>query len=213
MSDFLEQIDDEIKKLMNKEDRQDVEFRFNVLVEEIGDLAKYIIHDQKLNSNARPHGSFTDEQMAYGQAFIQLIAAAQLRGIDIRQAIAMGLENWQKADWRKAQASDDNNICGLTATNGIIEAIAFVDPEAQNLDQLDGHILVTRFIKTTHTPFFSKIKGLITDHGSLASHAAILSREYNLPCVVGTGNATEKIKHGQTIRLIADTANGKVIIL
>jgi phosphotransferase system enzyme I (PtsI) len=56
----------------------------------------------------------------------------------------------------------------------------------------------------------SNVKGFVTDHGGLTSHAAIISRSLNIPAVVGAHNATLKIKDGDTI--IVDGFHGYVII-
>lgn len=54
------------------------------------------------------------------------------------------------------------------------------------------------------------VKGFVTDHGGLTSHAAIVSRSLNIPAVVGTHNSTKKIKDGDQI--IVDGFHGYVII-
>jgi pyruvate,water dikinase len=60
-------------------------------------------------------------------------------------------------------------------------------------------------------PVFTKIKAAVTDIGGLTCHAAIVSREYGLPAVTGTGIATSVISTGDTIRVDGDT--GVVTIL
>lgn len=54
------------------------------------------------------------------------------------------------------------------------------------------------------------VKGFVTDHGGLTSHAAIISRSLNIPAVVGTHHATATIKDGDTI--IVDGFHGYIII-
>jgi pyruvate,water dikinase len=46
-----------------------------------------------------------------------------------------------------------------------------------------------------------KIRGIVTDTGGMLTHAAIAAREYNLPAVVGTWNATNSIRDGDIIRI------------
>jgi len=211
--DSINQLKEEIKKLMSNEDRRDVEFRLNILLSEIGDAAKYVTHDQELNPNARPHGSKEDEAMSYGQIFVQLIACALLRGIDLDLAITNALKNWQDADWRKSVANgNDEILIGVIGHQGEIVGEAFLDPEAKNLHQLNGHILITKVIKPDHAPFLKNTKAIIADHGGIASHAVIIAREYNIPCIVGVGNATEKIKHGQKIQIVSRDGKGLIII-
>ena len=52
---------------------------------------------------------------------------------------------------------------------------------------------------------FSKISGLVTDTGGALSHPAVVSREFGIPCVVGTVKATQVIKTGDKIRVNGDT--------
>lgn len=79
--------------------------------------------------------------------------------------------------------------------------------------QITNNMIV---ISDTLTPadmiLFSRcnVKGFVTDHGGLTSHAAIISRSLNIPAVVGTHNSTSKIKDGDTV--IVDGFHGYVII-
>ena len=54
-------------------------------------------------------------------------------------------------------------------------------------------------------------KGLVTDIGSILTHGSIVAREYNIPAVLGLGIATQRIRHGQLIRVDGD--NGVVALL
>jgi pyruvate,water dikinase len=58
---------------------------------------------------------------------------------------------------------------------------------------------------------FGKIGAAVSDIGGIMSHAAIVSREYGLPAVVGTGNATSRIRTGDRVRVDGD--HGTVTIL
>jgi pyruvate,water dikinase len=58
---------------------------------------------------------------------------------------------------------------------------------------------------------FTKIRAAVTDIGGLTSHAAIVSREYGLPAVTGTGVATSVIKTGDIIKV--DGSTGVVTII
>jgi phosphoenolpyruvate-protein kinase (PTS system EI component) len=51
------------------------------------------------------------------------------------------------------------------------------------------------------TPLFVSIKGLVTEVGGMMTHGAVIAREYGLPAVVGVGDTTRLIEHGQRIRL------------
>lgn len=64
-----------------------------------------------------------------------------------------------------------------------------------------GEIMVTSMTTPDFVPAMKKAGGLITDKGGQTSHAAIVSRELGLPCVVGTGKATSILKPGQGVTL------------
>jgi len=71
-----------------------------------------------------------------------------------------------------------------------------------------GDILVTSMTTPDFVPAMKKVSGIITDKGGLTSHAAIVSRELGVPCVVGTGKATQVLKNRQVVTL--DGGEGRV---
>jgi phosphohistidine swiveling domain-containing protein len=74
----------------------------------------------------------------------------------------------------------------------------------RDFDRIErGDILVCRMSDPDFVIVVDKIAGLITDHGGELCHAAILARTWNIPCIVGTTNATEVIRDGQNIQLDA----------
>lgn len=62
-----------------------------------------------------------------------------------------------------------------------------------------GMVLVTEMTDPDWVPIMKAAAGIVTEQGGRTCHAAIISRELGLPCVVGTGNATEKVTTGQDI--------------
>jgi pyruvate,water dikinase len=74
-----------------------------------------------------------------------------------------------------------------------------------------GEILVCQMTSPAWVVLFTKISGLVTDSGGALSHPAVVSREFELPAVVGTIDATTKIKTGDRIRVDGD--RGTVTIL
>lgn len=71
-------------------------------------------------------------------------------------------------------------------------------------DFADGEILVCPVTTPDFIPLMRKAAAIITDQGGILSHAAIVARELNKPCIVGTREATTKLKTGQTITVDAD---------
>ncbi|MFH1399883.1 MAG: PEP-utilizing enzyme [Nanoarchaeota archaeon] len=71
-----------------------------------------------------------------------------------------------------------------------------------------GEIIVTHMTTTDYTPILDIISGIVTDEGGLTCHAAIVSRELGIPCVIGTKIATKVFKTGDHILL--DAKRGSV---
>jgi pyruvate,water dikinase len=101
---------------------------------------------------------------------------------------------------------------GFAAAPGVVEGRARVVMTPDQLETVqEGEILVAPVTNTSWTPVFNRIKGAVSDIGGIMCHAAIVSREYGLPAVVGTGFGTTAIKTGMLIRVDGD--NGTVTIL
>ena len=69
--------------------------------------------------------------------------------------------------------------------------------EAEELQ--DGDILVCPSTSPPWSPYFAVVAAVVTDAGGMISHAAIEAREYGIPAVVGTREATRRIPEGATI--------------
>lgn len=101
---------------------------------------------------------------------------------------------------------------GHPASPGIVEGPAKVVVSLDEITQIQtGEILVCRYTNPAWAPVFPKITATVTDLGGLLTHAAIVSREYGIPAVVGTGNATLVINTGDKIRV--DGEKGIVTIV
>jgi len=67
-----------------------------------------------------------------------------------------------------------------------------------------GDILVTSMTRPEFLPIMKKAAAIITDEGGITCHAAIVSRELNIPCVIGTKNASRSLKDGNRVEVDAD---------
>ena len=93
-------------------------------------------------------------------------------------------------------------LAGLAVTSGIAEGRARVILDIKKADKIEkGDILVTRFTDPSWTPAFISLGGLVTEVGGMATHGAVITREYGLPAVVGVTDATKRIKDGDRIRI------------
>jgi len=104
------------------------------------------------------------------------------------------------------------DLYGATTAPGVVEGIARVILSERDLEQLQpGDILVTVATSVPWTPAFSIISGVVTNAGGSLSHAVLVAREYGIPAVIGTREATKRIKTGDKIKVDGD--NGAVYIL
>lgn len=74
-----------------------------------------------------------------------------------------------------------------------------------------GDVLVCPSSNPSWVPLFGIIAGLVTDTGGVLSHAAVVAREFGVPAVVGTGEATQRLRDGQQVEVNGTT--GEVAIL
>jgi len=63
----------------------------------------------------------------------------------------------------------------------------------------EGEILVTTMTDPAWEPIMKRASAIVTERGGRTCHSAIISRELGIPCIVGTGNATEKIRSGSDV--------------
>jgi pyruvate, water dikinase len=111
-----------------------------------------------------------------------------------------------------AGAAGGGGVSGYAASPGVVEGVARVVRSVDDIGTVQqDEILVCSVTAPSWGPVFPKIAAAVSDIGGMMSHAAIVAREYGLPAVVGTGNATSTIKTGDRVRVDGDT--GTVTIL
>jgi pyruvate,water dikinase len=104
-----------------------------------------------------------------------------------------------------------NEVSGMVACKGVVEGIARVitpqmDIMKEIIEMKKGEVLVANQTRPFMMPAIYKASAIVTDEGGITSHAAIVSREFNLPCIVGTQNSTRTFKTGD--RILVDANKG-----
>ncbi|MEM4240443.1 MAG: phosphoenolpyruvate synthase, partial [Candidatus Woesearchaeota archaeon] len=101
---------------------------------------------------------------------------------------------------------------GKSIGNKIGQGVAQVIKDVKEISRFrPGDVLVTEMTDPDWVPIMRMAKAIVTNKGGRTCHAAIISRELGIPCVVGTLDATEKIKSGQKITVsCAEGEEGKV---
>ncbi len=118
-------------------------------------------------------------------------------------------------EMQQEKEADENEVIlkGLPASPGKISGVAKVLLSVDEMEKFkEGDILVTKMTAPDWVPIMGKARAIITDEGGLTCHAAIISRELGVPCIVGTSSfgqkATETLKDGETITV--DAKNGLI---
>jgi rifampicin phosphotransferase len=86
--------------------------------------------------------------------------------------------------------------------------VRVVRHEAELSSLEPGEILVCPSTHSSWSVAFARAAALVTDHGGMLAHPAIVAREYGIPAVVGTGVATSSLVDGQTVTV--DGTTGRV---
>ena len=86
-------------------------------------------------------------------------------------------------------------IGGAAATGKVCR----IESAADIADFVDGSVLVTSTTDPDWVPIMQRAAAIVTDHGGRTSHAAIVSREFGLPAIVGAGNAMQVLQSGQAV--------------
>ena len=111
----------------------------------------------------------------------------------------------------KAQ-NEEKTLYGLAASKGVYEGPARRVSGPSEFSRIaKGDVLITESTTEAFNILLPLLGGIVTDNGGLLSHAAIVSREYGIPGVVGTREATERIADGMRVRVDGD--NGEVTVL
>ena len=97
---------------------------------------------------------------------------------------------------------------GFAVSSGTVTAPASVILSQNDFDKMEpGSILVAPNTTPAWTQLFAHAVGLVTDMGSILAHGSIVAREYGIPAVLGVGNGTVRIKHGQSITIDGDAGS------
>ncbi len=123
--------------------------------------------------------------------------------------IAKAAEAGTKAAGIEAEIEAPVLLSGAPASPGVASGpVKIVKDPSEIHKVLAGDVLVAEMTTPDYVPAMKRAVAIVTDRGGRTAHAAIVSRELGIPCVVGTGRATATLKDGQIISV--DGSRGKV---
>ncbi len=101
-------------------------------------------------------------------------------------------------------------MSGTPGSPGVAVGPARIVAGVADFDRLHaGEVLVTPYTNPAWTPLFPRTAAVVVDTGGAASHAAIVAREFGIPAVMATGDATRRLVDGQRVRV--DGTQGLVL--
>jgi pyruvate,water dikinase len=110
---------------------------------------------------------------------------------------------------RMPGANGESGVRGIAASPGRVTGPVRVIRSASEFDRLQpSDVLVAPITTPAWTPLFATAAAVVTDTGGVASHSSVVAREYGIPAVVGTGDATRRLRDGQIVTV--DGAAGLV---
>jgi phosphohistidine swiveling domain-containing protein len=120
-----------------------------------------------------------------------------------------------KGEMSPANTSNNgaNKVKGLAGSAGVARGTARVIRSLAEAGKLQpGDVLVAIATEPPWTPLFATASAIVTDSGGVLSHSAVVAREYRIPAVVGTGNATSTFHDGQLLEVDGNAGIVRVVV-
>jgi len=170
------------------------------------ELLKYVLPSE-MNDVVR-HGSVIKEQLLRRVELCAVLYTPDgitiFDGEEARQL--------QDAMNQSVHKNAPTTISGLIAHTGVATGRVRVLTSAKECDQMQhGEVLVAVMTRPDYLPAMKKAVAIVTDEGGITCHAAIVSRELRIPCIIGTGNATTQLRTGD--RVCVDANANSVTLL
>jgi pyruvate,water dikinase len=168
------------------------------------------ISDEEILELAR-YGKEIEEHYKFPQDNEWAIEDGRVYFVQSRPITTLKDQGNKKQDVSNQETTSELEILlkGAAASLGIASGPVKILHKIDQMDKVQkGDILVTEMTTPDYVPAMKRAVGIVTDTGGQTSHAAIVSRELGIPCVVGTGTATHTLKDGQVVSV--DGAKGVV---
>jgi len=171
--------------------------RMGVTLDDISYMLKEEITDFLDNGNGVPEGVVEERKNGFVIYFTPEKKIACKSGSYIESTLReIGLAVLEEAS---------EEIKGIPASSGKAQGIVKIVKGVGDLSKINkGDILVAVATHPDYVVAMHKAFAIVTDEGGITSHAAIVSRELGIPCIVGTKNATKVLKDGDMIEIDAN---------
>jgi len=174
--------------------------------QKIGD--KDIIKLARLSDALQKHYYFPqDSEWAYEKGKLYIVQTRPVTTIeDVKK------KNIEEESFTKDENQSSTPILsGASASPGIGTGYVKILQSPKEISKVKaGDVLVAKMTSPDYVPAMKKAVAIVTDEGGLTSHAAIVSRELGIPCVVGAKTATKTLKENQIVTV--DGSKGLVLL-
>lgn len=133
-----------------------------------------------------------------------------------RHLIDVGMWAWREVSGDNAPVRDDRDsrvLHGIAGSRGRHTGRVQVITSEQEFDRLrPGDVLVCPETTPQWAVLFPSVGALVTEHGGLLSHPAIIAREYRVPAVLATRDATNRLRDGQIVTVDGDAGVVEIVV-
>ena len=157
-------------------------------------------------------GNFVDKIMSRKKGFIYYRGKVYTGNLEENlDALGIILEDKKSAVSGKAIVSR-NQIKGQIAYKGKVTGKVKIVSSIKDLPKVGCEdILVAAMTMPKYLPAMKKAAAFVTDEGGITCHAAIVSRELKIPCIIGTKIATKVLRDGDLVEVDAERGTVKII--
>ncbi|MCA9351840.1 hypothetical protein KC866_00405 [Patescibacteria group bacterium] len=200
----------EYRNDIRREGLRDIQGLFRSIANILGISVKELCHMQReeIIHSLTHHSLILDKKLLNDRilSFLVLFTQSASRIIDDKDIIA------DCKQLIKNKNSTSTSLTGAIGSKGFATGTAVVIDNINRLSEVkEGDILVASMTAPDYVPAMRMAAAVVTDEGGITCHAAVIARELNKPCIIGTKSATQIIKTGDVVEVDAD--NGIVTIL
>lgn len=131
--------------------------------------------------------------------------------VQTRPVTTLGKKDKEDKKETKEETKGKPILSGMPASPGLVTGPVKLIKNSKQIGKVArGDVLVAEMTSPDFVPAMRRAVAIVTNEGGQTSHAAIVSRELGIPCVVGTGEATKVLEDGQVVTV--DGAGGKVFL-
>jgi pyruvate,water dikinase len=179
--------------------------RLCITDEELEMLAKYALTIEKHFSTK--HGHYQPMDMEWAKDG----KTGELYIVQARPETVVSTRDKNVFVEHQLRSSGEVLTTGTAVGTKIATGKVRVIEDVKNIAQFqEGEVLVTEITDPDWEPIMKIASAIVTDKGGRTSHAAIVSRELGIPCIVGTGNATQVLADGQEVTIDCSSKEGTV---